>query len=85
MQTDCNTTILKAKDAAKHYNISVSNLRKWAREGRIETFTTEGGRYNYVIRNVKEQCPEEISQNIIYARVSSKKQQNDLQRQVSML
>lgn len=85
MQQACMSIVLKAKDAAKHYNISVSNLRKWAREGRIETEITEGGRYNYIIRDVQEQCPEQISQSIIYARVSSKKQQNDLQRQVSML
>ena len=85
MQEACIPLVLKAKDAARYYNISVSNLRKWAREGKIETETTEGGRYNYIIRDVQDQCPEQISQSIIYARVSSKKQQNDLQRQISML
>jgi predicted site-specific integrase-resolvase len=85
MQQGCIPVSLKAKDAAKYYGISISNLRKWAREGRVETEITKGGRYNYIIRDVKEQCPEQVSKDIIYARVSSKKQQNDLQRQITLL
>ena len=82
---NCGYKIVKAGEAAEFYNISISNLRKWAREGLIETQQTKGGRYNYIIHNAEEQCPEQIQENIIYARVSSKKQQDDLQRQIIKL
>jgi predicted site-specific integrase-resolvase len=86
MQSSCVPVVVKAKDAAKHYSTSISNLRKWAREGKIETVKTIGGRYKYVIRQEADTtCPDEISENIIYARVSSKKQSNDLQRQITSL
>jgi predicted site-specific integrase-resolvase len=78
---ECNVKILKAKQASEYYNISISNLRKWAREGKIPVKTTKGGQYQYIIKEESNECPEQISENIIYARVSSKKQFNDLQRQ----
>jgi predicted site-specific integrase-resolvase len=81
-------SLLKAKDAAEYYKLSISNLRKLAREGKIESITTAGGHYRYVIKNDDEEEDKqdrEISENIIYARVSSKKQQNGLQRQIIKL
>lgn len=78
---ECNVKILKAKQASQYYNISISNLRKWAREGKIPVKITKGGQYQYIIKEENSECPEQISENIIYARVSSKKQFNDLQRQ----
>lgn len=82
---ECNVKILKAKQASEHYNISISNLRKWAREGKIPVKLTKGGQYQYIIKDENIECPEQISENIIYARVSSKKQFNDLQRQADKL
>jgi predicted site-specific integrase-resolvase len=83
---------VKAKEAAEHYHISESNLRLWARQGKIPTQKTEGGRYNYLIHNEKI-IPETSTTNttvqwtpyIIYARVSSRKQQADLERQCAWL
>ena len=79
--------LLKAKEAAEYYNLSISHIRKLAREGKIEVIPTIGGHYRYVIKSdeTEENTSDTTSENIIYARVSSKKQQNDLQRQIIKL
>lgn len=81
--------LVKAQEAALFYNISLSNLRKWAREGRVEVRETPGGRYQYVLPDANgdaEHVPQDgWTPNIIYARVSSRKQQDDLERQALQL
>ncbi len=82
--------IVKANEAAIYYNISIPNLRKWAREGTIPVQRTPGGQYRYILPS-KQDEPEQLpidnnwSANIIYARVSSRKQFDDLQRQSNYL
>jgi putative resolvase len=82
--------VVKAQEAAEYYNISTSNLRKWAREGRIEIDTTPGGHYNYIIPITRTDEPEQPTkegwtENIIYSRVSSRKQVDELKRQTKSL
>jgi predicted site-specific integrase-resolvase len=79
--------LVKAPEAAKFYDISISNLRKLAREGKIKTKLTSGGHYRYIITKdiISEESDSELSQYIIYARVSSKKQEHDLERQIKFL
>ena len=78
---------VKAVEAAKFYGISLSNLRKWAREGAIEVERTPGGHYLYVLPEPEPEMPadDQWSENIVYARVSSRKQSDDLQRQARQL
>jgi predicted site-specific integrase-resolvase len=81
---------VKAQEAAEYYNISTSNLRKWARDGKIEVDITPGGHYNYIIPVTRKDEPEHPTkdgwtENIIYSRVSSKKQIEDLKRQSKYL
>lgn len=82
-----NTRKVKAKEAAKHYNTSVSNLRKWAREGSIPSETTPKGHYTYIIPIITTPIIQPTTSDssfpkeIIYARVSSRKQSEDLKRQ----
>ncbi len=80
---------VKAKEAAEFYSISESNLRKWAREGRIPAERTVAGNFLYLIptEGDEEKVPivESWSENIIYVRVSSRKQITDLQRQADYL
>jgi putative resolvase len=80
---------VKAEEAAQYYQISISNLRKWAREGRITVSKTPGGHYVYHIPDINDPlafpntcdwCP-----NIIYSRVSSRKQRDNLGRQSAFL
>lgn len=79
--------IVKASEAAKYYDISIPNLRKWAREGSIPVEHTPGGHYNYVIPirpSLSEDEPVngEWTPYVVYTRVSSRKQEDDLDRQV---
>ena len=80
---------VKAKEAAEYYSISESNLRKWAREGRIPAERTPAGNFLYILPVEEEgevvQSIDSWSPNIVYVRVSSKKQITDLQRQADFL
>jgi predicted site-specific integrase-resolvase len=78
--------VVRAAEAAQFYNVSIPTLRRWAREGSIPVQRTERGQYKYIIgeannQNVHDILPNELSRNIIYARVSSQKQKGDLERQ----
>ena len=82
--------LLKAADAAKHYGIAISTLRLWARNEQIPVQRIGNGHYRYVVQqNVvereKDNTGNALSGYIIYTRVSSKKQQADLERQSSWL
>jgi predicted site-specific integrase-resolvase len=79
---------VKAHVAATHYGVSLSNLRKWAREGAIPTERTPGGHYVYVLPDSESAVPTEDTEwteNIVYARVSSRKRTDDLERQAKRL
>jgi predicted site-specific integrase-resolvase len=69
-----------SKKAREKYKVSEQTLRNWAEDGRIEFETTPGGhrRYKVVEQNDKRK-------SYVYARVSSRKQEGDLQRQVEFL
>jgi predicted site-specific integrase-resolvase len=66
------------KQASKHYNVSTETLRLWSENGK----KTEKGHRRYEI-NIQDNKQKRIS--IIYARVSSKKQEEDLNRQILFL
>ena len=76
---------VKSKDATSYYNVSDSTLRKWAREKLIRTETTKGGHWRYWIEDKSQQSNtpqnEQLSNYIIYTRVSSKKQSRNLDKQ----
>jgi excisionase family DNA binding protein len=81
---------VKASEAAKYYGISIPNLRKWAREGTIPAEQTPGGHYNYIIPVTPDWSEDkpvngDWTPNVIYCRVSSRKQEDDLERQVKYL
>ena len=68
-----------AKQATQIYKVTPKTLRRWAKNNQIKFITTKGGHRRYKIPQTKTR------QKIIYARVSSKKQENDLERQVTYL
>jgi predicted site-specific integrase-resolvase len=70
------------KQASKHYNVSTETLRLWSENGKINFIKTEKGHRRYEI-NIQNNKQKRIS--IIYARVSSKKQEEDLNRQILFL
>jgi excisionase family DNA binding protein len=74
--------------ACKYYGVTAPSLRRWADSGKIQFIRTPGGDYRYWIDDVdtplhiNTTCPRK---EIIYARVSTNKQRDDLQRQVDYL
>lgn len=62
--------LLKAAAAAAFYGTSISNLRKWAREGSIKTSKTAGGHYLYVVPDTIEsiEALPDWNDHIVYIR-----------------
>ena len=78
--------LLRPKEACQLLSISYSTLLRWIREGKIRVVTTEGGKYRIPYGEIKRYLErrEEI-RAVIYARVSSADQREDLERQVNYL
>lgn len=78
---------VKPTEASKFFNVSENALRQWANEGKIKYNTTKGGHRRYFIENegYSKENPEIERIKIIYARVSSAKQRDDLDRQSEYL
>lgn len=80
-----------AKDIKQIFDISASTLRNYSDIGKIETIRSPGGKRFYNISDVRKLFGEkrinkEENEGVYcYARVSSKKQQEDLVRQVEYL
>ena len=78
--------MLTISQLSKKLNIAAGTLRRWEREGKITSFRTEGGhrRYdeNQFVKNLNQ---TNTRKTIAYARVSTKGQNKDLERQVEML
>ena len=90
MTDEVKTKWVKAQEAAKFYRISIPQLRKWGRENSIPVERTPGGHFLYSLpvddgSQEKQKEPSTWSENIIYARVSSRKQKGDLERQIRYL
>jgi len=81
----------KPKEACKYYGVSDNALRDWANKGKIKHITTKGGHRRYALENPELTTSNEPKSSgnkqehkqlkIIYARVSSRKQTGDLERQ----
>ena len=84
---------ISAKDVQKTYKVSVGALRKWADSGKLRFRQSPGGKRFYDKAHLQELFGEPIEEaredpdkhNYIYARVSSKKQEPDLVRQIEDL
>ena len=74
------TEYVSSTQAQKVYKVAEQTLRDWANTGKVEFIRTANGHRRYKIEVVKE-----VRKKIIYARVSSKKQENDLANQVKYL
>lgn len=74
---------LKLKEAVQATGLHPNTLRKYADEGTIPSIRTPSGQRLFNIDAfVGKQSQSEI---VLYARVSSQKQQNDLERQIAYL
>jgi putative resolvase len=77
---------MKAKEVRDKYDISSNTLCSWVKRGLIEVEITPSGRYVYG-RKVDKYAKIEDKQrkNIIYSRVSTSTQKDNLQRQIERI
>lgn len=73
---------VSSKEAQKYYGVTGDTLRRWAEKQKIFFEKTDGGHRRYIINSKKK---IDSRKKVIYARVSSKKQESDLQTQIEFL
>ena len=84
-----NNKNYKPKDFAELIGISVKTLQRWDREGVLKANRTPTDRRYYTYDQYLQfkgiKTKEDTRQTVIYARVSTKNQKDDLQNQVTFL
>src|SRR4029078_2567472 len=77
---------IATKEACALYGVSGNTIRRWADNGSIDYKRTPGNnRVFYISSNGVFASPTKTKSNYIYARVSSYKQRDDMERQISFL
>ena len=69
------------KEACNYLGVSISTLRRWEKEGKIKSIRTPGGQRRFCIQEYEQKAKP----TILYARVSTHSQKDDLQRQAEFL
>lgn len=84
-----NITNYKPKEFAELLGVSVKTLQRWDREGILKANRTPTDRryytYNQYLQFKGIQTENDIRDTVIYARVSTKNQKDDLKNQVDFL
>ncbi|WP_071829392.1 IS607 family transposase [Limnospira indica] len=77
---------VKPKEAAQILGVHERILRRWDKNGSIETIRTPAGQRRYNVESYSDSISGSDKRKVvIYARVSSRAQQSDLNRQVAAL
>ena len=80
---------VSSQEACKLFQVSISTLRRWDNEGKIDTYRTAGKQRRYstqLLTKTNNTTTNDVQkQKICYCRVSSIHQKNDLQRQKEYL
>lgn len=82
--------MLSTKQASEIAGVNKDTIRRWESKGLIKSYRTDGGHrrydaeslYNYILQP-KIEVPDKYT--LIYARVSTRNRENDLNRQVELL
>ena len=69
------------REASQRLGVAISTLRRWDKEGKIDSIRTPGGQRRFCICEYEE----EEKPIVLYARVSTHSQKDDLERQVEFL
>ncbi|NEO94518.1 MAG: IS607 family transposase [Moorea sp. SIO3G5] len=69
------------KEAAEYYGVSITTLRRWDKDGRLDSIRTQGNQRRFCIEG-KDPKSKPV---ICYARVSTHSQRDDLDRQAQFL
>jgi excisionase family DNA binding protein len=72
------------KEAAKQLGVHFRTLARWEKEGKIEAIKTPSGQRRYNVQSYTTRT-ESVRTTVIYARVSSRAQQPDLNRQIAAI
>lgn len=84
-----NTAVYKPKDFSKLLGVSVLTLQRWDNAGLLKAYRTPTNRRYYTyeqyleFKGMKDEKHE--GQTVIYARVSTRKQNDDLEKQTEFL
>jgi len=77
---------MKAKEVMSLLKISRPTLTKYVKSGLIEVIIKNNGRYEYIDRSVYDFFNNGVKRkSVLYARVSTQKQKNDLENQINLL
>ncbi len=77
---------IKIGEAAKHLGVTPQTVRRWEREGEVlPVRRSEGGTRYYDLNQLLGLRELETDLTVVYARVSSRDQKQDLKRQVERL
>jgi putative resolvase len=79
-----NEKLYKPNELSGILGVSNETLRHWFAEGKIEGVVSKGGHHRYKCPDISREFKEE-KKPYIYARVSSRKQRFDLERQIASL
>ena len=81
------TTInyVKHREAQQFFGVNGHTLRKWADTGKVDAIRSPNNQRLYNLNSGPWKKLEVVRKNIIYARVSSTKQKDDLERQTACL
>ena len=72
-----------SRKACLELGVHANTLRRWADEGKIRYIRTSGGKRLYDCSSIEQSSS--TKKNYCYCRVSSSKQKDDLERQVSFM
>lgn len=76
---------MKARDVMKLLNICRTTLYNYTKDGTIKATLLSNGYYDYDEESVLKFIKKDNRSNVIYARVSTYKQKNDLQTQINKI
>ena len=83
VQGNSITQYVKPKEAAAILGVHVRTLSRWEAEGKIKAIKTPSGQRRYDLNSFTEEQQPSARATVIYARVSSRAQQPDLNRQIA--
>ncbi|MFB2922632.1 MULTISPECIES: recombinase family protein, partial [Aerosakkonema] len=76
---------VKPKEATQILGVNERTLRRWEENGSIETIRTPSGQRRYNVESYTAKTGNNNRNVVLYARVSSRAQQPELNRQVAAL
>lgn len=78
-------TYVSSRIAKRELHVHGNTLRTWANTGKIDHIVTPSGQRKYDIVSLKRPDPQENKRGIVYCRVSSAGQKDDLKRQIQFM